>query len=133
MANLNYAFWAIFILTAALSLWLAVAGFFVQGVIFALVVILIGLIKLEQDSELDEFAQNINDMSKRLHSISQNVEKGFNFSEVSKDKTEKRIQRLDAKRVESDKKMEKMFRDLVRKIIEIENTLNKMKREMGTK
>jgi len=116
----------LFSVSAAISIIIATEGFFLFGALSGVFIVLVGIGKLEQDTKMKEFAKTVEVVDDKLYSLIRNVERGYNFAEKSNRKSEKRIQRLDAKRIESDKKTEKMFRDLVRKLIELENNMNKL-------
>ena len=133
MCSLNNIFWIVFAIAGIISVVMALTDMFFLGIVLALMIILSGIAKLEQDAHKSDFIKSMNNVERDVRSLKENVEKGHYFASTINEKTEKRLQRLDAKRVDADRKAEKRFRDLVRKIIEIENTLNKMKKDIGGK
>lgn len=129
MNMVNGAFWVMFLISAAVSVWIALSDYFLLGLIFCFFVILAGLAKLEQDVINDELGETLDKMDEDIFGMKQNVEKSYTFAAESHDKSEKRFKKLDSKRSDSEKKTEKMHRDIIKKIIELENTLNKMKKD----
>ncbi len=130
MHVLNKAFWITFAATAFASLGTAAGDFFLFGIFMAIFTVLIGLAKLDHDVAKKELHKSFNRIENELHEIMKNFEKGIYYTSKTSDKIEKRIYRIDAKRAELDRKTEKLFRDAVRKIVELENNLNKIRKAM---
>ena len=128
-------FWAFF---GLMGLVLAAGGiaslisleFFVMLGVF---MVIIGAGKLASEISHSKLLNYQDDIYKKMHQISQHLEKTFNIASMNKDKTEFRIQKLDQKRSEVERAMERKYRDLAKKTLELEIRMNKMVRAMERK
>jgi len=102
-------------------------------VIMGIFLIVIGSGKLAEEISRRRLMSYHDDTYRKMHQISQNLERTFSIASMHKDKTEFRIQKLDQKRGEMEKKIDKNYRDLARKIIELENRMNKLAKVLGKK
>ncbi|MEM5871598.1 MAG: hypothetical protein QW051_01860 [Candidatus Aenigmatarchaeota archaeon] len=101
--------------------------------ILGILLIIIGAGKLAEEISKHKLLVYQDDIYRKLHQLSQHLEKTFNIASMNKDKTEFRIQKLDQKRSELEKEMKKNYRDLARKIIELENKVNKLAKAIEKK
>jgi len=126
-------FWLLF---AAIALSL-VAGTMIAAVqfeffvILGLITVIIGAGKLSEELTNMKVVGHQDDIYKKLNSISHQLEKTFNLASRHKNKTEYRVQKLDKRRIDVDIKLEKRYRELASKIIEIENKVNKLSKVMN--
>jgi ribulose kinase len=137
-------FW-VFFLVMALSV---VAGgaigivSFEYAVLLGVLIIITGAGKLASEISHRKLLGYQNDTYKKMHQMSQHLEKTFSLASMNKEKNEFRIQKLDEKRKNLDRKVdrnyrellknsEKNYRDLARKIIELENRANRMAKALG--
>ncbi len=128
-------FWAFF---ALMGLVLAAGGIasFISLDFFVLLgvfMIIIGAGKLASEISHSKLLNYQDDIYKKMHQISQHLEKTFNIASMNKDKTEFRIQKLDQKRGEIEKQMGKNYREMARKLIELENRVNRLTKMMEKK
>ena len=128
-------FWIFFALmglaiVAAQSAGVVSVDFFIVMGVFLVVV---GSGKLAEEISKRRLISYQNDTYRKLHQLSQNLERTFNIASMNKDKTEFRIEKLHQSRKETEKKMGKNYRDLARKIIELENRMNKLAKAVGKK
>ena len=129
----NHIFWAVFVAAAIVSIIIALGDLFFFGVIFCLFVILAGIAKLEQDKNNKEIIDSFDTIDDEMSTLSRNFEKSHLYTRDTRDQTDSRIQKFESKRIETEKQIEKMYRDVVKKIIQIENSLNKMNKETKKK
>ena len=126
-------FWVLF---AAMSLSL-LAGIMSAAISFEFFVVLLLIIVIIGAGKLSEELTNIkiidyqDDIYKKLNSISQQLEQTFDLASKHKRSTDYRVQKLDKRRIDVDIKLEKRYRELVSKIIEIENRINKLSKTMN--
>jgi hypothetical protein len=125
-------FWTFF---ALIGLTVAIGGF--AGLmpaeflmLLGAFIIIIGAGKLAEEITKRKLMGYQDDIYRKMHQISQHLEKTFDIASMNKDKTEFRIQKLDQKRGEMEKQMNKNYRELARKIIELENRMNKLTKAM---
>jgi hypothetical protein len=131
----NEIFW-IFFAVMGLSLVLGESTGLISFeffIILGVLVIVIGAGKLAEEISRNKLMNYQDDIYKKMHQISQHLEKTFNIASMNKDKTDFRIQKLDQKRSEVEKSMEKKYRDLAKKIIDLENKMDKLAKAMEKK
>ena len=81
-----------------------------------------GIAKLEQDKNNREIIESFDTIDDEMNSLSRNFEKSHLYTRDTRDQTDSRIQ-----------KVETMYRDIVKKIIQIENSLNKINKQTKKK
>jgi len=128
----NKIFWLLF---AVVSSWLIVSILTssISFELFALLgflVIVVGAGKLSDELTDMKIIGYQEDIYKKLTSISQQLEKTFDLASRHKSRTEYRVHKLEKRRIDTDIKLEKRYRELVSKIIEIENKVNKLSKVM---
>jgi len=96
-------------------------------------IVIIGAGKLAEEITKRKIMGYQDDLYRKMHQISQHLEKTFDIASMNKDKTEFRIHKLDQKRGEIEKQMNKNYRELAKKIIELENRMNKLTKAMEKK
>ncbi len=126
-------FWVVFVIAASVSIYIALGDLFWLGVILCLFVILAGIAKLEQDKNNKEIIESFDTINDEMEKMSKNFEKSHLYTRDTRDNTETRLQRFDVKRMETEKKVEKIYRDIIKKIIQLENNLNKMNKDIKKK
>jgi hypothetical protein len=125
-------FWILF---AVISISL-VTGIIAAAIPFESFLVLLVLVVIVGAGKLSEEMSNLkvigyqDDIYKKLSSISQQLEHTFDLASRHKRSTEYRVHKLDSRRIDTDIKLEKKYRELVSKLIEVENKVNKLKREM---
>lgn len=121
-------FWIFFLLMAITIVAGGIAGFvsFEFVVLLGIFVVIIGAGKLAEEISKRKLLNYQNDIYQKMHQISQHLEKTFSLASMNKEKTEFRIQKLDQKRKDVEMKFNKNHRELARKIIELENRVNKL-------
>jgi len=125
----NKVFWTVFMIAAVVSIFIALGDPFFFGVIFCLFVILAGIAKLEQDKNNKEIIESFDTIDDEMSTLSRNFEKSHLYTRDTRAQADSKIQKFETKRIETEKKVETMYRDIVKKIIQIENTLNKMNKD----
>jgi Sec-independent protein translocase protein TatA len=125
-------FWILFaVMSLSLLTGIATATIsFEFFIVFLLIIVIIGAGKLSEELTNMRVVGYQDDIYKKLNSISQQLEQTFDLASKHKRSTEYRVQKLDKRRIDVDIKLEKKYRELVSKIIEIENKVNKLSNEL---
>ncbi len=116
-------FWIVFVVMGLV----VVAGYAIDLISFeffivlGLFIVIIGAGKLAEEISKHKLMNYQDDLYKKIHQISNHLERTFNLANSYKNKTEFRLYKLDQRRKEVEIKIEKSYRDLARKIIELEN------------
>ena len=128
----NKLFWGVF----TVALLFLLASLFSRGLIeiaLGLVLVAVGLHRL--DLELKH--RNQEDSRKKFENYLQNVGNWLNSNHSTNNdwasKYDLRLHNLDKKRASFEKKVEKEYRDLVRKFIETESKLNRLAKTLEKK
>ena len=102
----------------------AILGFFM---------VIIGAGKLGNEIRNQRMANYQDDIYRKLHQVSQHLETTFNIADSYKAKTEFRLNKMDTRRKELEYGLENNYRYVARKVIELENKLNKKAKFFGLK
>jgi len=132
LKHVNKLFWITFFLAAAVFIYAIFFGYVFLDLVLGLVIIFAGIHWLGQEL-LNRKIRRIQDDSVRtLNELLQWAQKSYDYTRSFKDKHEKRLHRLDVKRAELEEKTDDQFRDAVKKVISLENKLNKAIKAMGS-
>jgi methylated-DNA-protein-cysteine methyltransferase-like protein len=125
-------FWLMFLIIGASLITGTMAGLlpFEYLVIMGLFIVIIGAGKLGDEVGKHKLLNYQDDVYKKVYQLSQQLEHTFNLTSMHVNKTEFRLQKLDQRRKEAETRAEKNYRDLARKLIEMENRMNKVSRIM---
>jgi hypothetical protein len=128
-------FWTFFVL---LGLSVIIGGIvslipFEFVVLLGVFIIIIGAGKLAEEISKRKLFNYQDDIYKKMYQLSQHLDKTFSIASMNREKNEFRIQKLDQKRSEFEKLMNKRYRDIARKIIELENKVNKLAKTVERK
>ncbi len=128
MNHYNKLFWLFFAVAGGIFILSTTIGWITLAYLdlaLGLIIIAAGVHRIG-----DEFFKRriINAQMEQVRSINellQWAEKSYDYTRAFKDRHEKRLHRLDVKRALHEDKTEEQFRDAVKKIIQMENRLNK--------
>lgn len=125
-------FWFLFaVISISLLVGIATATIsFEFFVVLLLIIIIVGAGKLSEELTNIKLIEYQDDIYKKLNSISQQLEHTTDLVRKHKRATEYRVQKLEKRRIDVDIKLEKKYRELISKIIEIENKVNRLSREI---
>jgi DNA-binding transcriptional ArsR family regulator len=129
--KLNFAFWAFYVLTAAVLISGLIANAILAAILLSLLVITAGFHGL-----LEEFASRENKKAFRridesIQQVSDWVQRSYFFSKDIKERFDLRFHSLDTKRSQLEQKVEKNSKDLKKRVIEMENKFNSLKRSIA--
>ena len=126
MNQWNRIFWAFFVFIGLVVIFGTLFRALYIEVLLGLVVIIIGIHKLGEEKH----SINMEDAQRR---VSRNMDYMIHWSNSMhdyvkgmKDRHEYRLHHLDSKRAEMEKKIEDNYKDLVRKLLELENRMNEL-------
>ncbi len=126
----NKVFWLVFIILGAVLVSGIVTSIFYIDVLMGLFLVIIGLYKIGEEFITDNIKREQERVSEDVDNVMEWLSHSYEFTKRLKDTHENRLHHLDSKRANMDKKIEKNYRDIVRKIIEVENRLNKTSKEL---
>jgi O-6-methylguanine DNA methyltransferase len=121
-------FWVVFVVMglAVTAGWAVDLVSFEFFVLLGLFIVIIGAGKLAEEISKHNLMNYQDDMYRKLHQISNHLERTFNLAESYKTKTEFRLHKLEQRRKEMEIKTERNYSNLARKIIEMENRTNRI-------
>ncbi len=121
-------FWAAFTVMCIIALAGAAGNFipFEFFLVLGLFMVIIGAGKLAEEISKYKLMNYQDDLYRKLHQLSQHLEKTFTLADSYKTKTEFRLHKLDLKRKEMENEIERRYRNLARKIIELENRVSRI-------
>jgi Fic family protein len=129
--RLDIAFWLFFMLAGAIL----IAGF-ITSTIFAdlllsAVVIAIGLHGLLEEFTHRESRKAFRRVDESLQQLTEWVEKSHLFAKSTRERHELRLYHIDNRRAQAEQKLEKRARELSRKIVDLENRVNSIKKSLS--
>lgn len=126
----NKIFWALFIILGSFMISGIMINVFYVDILLGLFLVIIGLYKLGDEFITDKLGHEQKRIMDDMDSVLEWLNHSYDFTKSLQSRHENRIHKLDNKRADMDKRIESNYRDLVRKIIEVENKLNKTSREV---
>jgi len=130
-ARLGFTFWLFFILAGAIL----IAGFITSRIfadlLLSAVVIAIGFHGLLEEHTHRENRKAFRRLDFSLQQLTEWIEKSHLFTKSVHEKHELRLHHLDAKRAQTEQKLEKRNRELSRRIVDLENKFNSLKKSLS--
>lgn len=127
----NKFFWILFIMMGVILIIGAALGVLtLVEVLIAFIVIAIGAEKLGEEISDKRLQEEQGKINRDLLFISRWLEDNNVFTRQLKDRHESRLFNLDNKRAEIEKRQELGYRELARKILELENRMNEVSRAL---
>ena len=131
-AHWDKIFWVLFVV-AVLAFGAMTSGLVGFQILAGFVIISIGAAKISQEMLSKKTMSYHGDLYDKFYELSRQLERTVDITMGMKGKSERRFYSSDRKRIETDMKLENNFRLLAKKIIDIENKLSKMTKEMQKK
>ena len=128
----NKIFWLIFIIAAVLLLASLFSGGLLE-IALGFVLIAVGLHKLDLEFSHNDHKNGIKKVNSYLQNVGQWLDSKHSSGEEWNRKYDLRLHNLDKKRANFERKAEKQYRDLVRKLIETETKLNRLAKTLAKK
>ena len=132
LRHMNKLFWIAFFLAAAVFIYSIFFGYVFLDLVLGLVIIFAGIRWLGQELLNRRIRRVQDDSIRTINELLQWAQKSYDYTRFFKDRHEKRLHNLDVKRARLEEKTEDQFRDAVKKVIQLENKLNKAVKAMGT-
>ena len=129
--HISRGFWVSFAVLALLTIYGLIARLFFIDVLIGLLVILVGLHGLLYEYNQRLLTSDRRKIRENFEYITQWLDNSYSFLKSINTRHEGRLHSLDVKRAQADEKLENIFRDAVKKIIDVENKLNKTIRIVG--
>ena len=127
----NRLFWLLFLILGSTLISGIVVNVFYIDVILGLFLVIIGLYKLGEEIFSKNLKKEQERVSEDIDNVMEWLSHSYEFTKHLKNTHENRLHHLDKKRAEMGDKIENNYRDVVRKVIEVENKLSKTSRELG--
>lgn len=123
----NKLFWTLFIVIGAILIIGSIIGIFtLVEVLIAFIVIAIGAEKLGEEISDKRLQEEQGRINRDLMFVSRWLENNNVFTRQMKDRHEMRFFNMDQKRAETEKSQESSYRDMARKLIDLENRVNQL-------
>lgn len=124
----NRLFWLFFVIAGALfvsSVFLGVLGELYIEIVLGFLLVVVGIHRTGEEF-LNRRMRESQDASVRtINELLQWAEKSYDYTRAFKERHEKRLFHLDERRADLENKLDDQFRLAVRKIIDLENRMNK--------
>lgn len=125
LKHYNKIFWIIFALAGAMFITAIFLGYFFLDLVLGLVLVVAGVHRIGEEFFNRSMRKSQDESVRTINELLQWAQKSYDYTRDFKDRHEKRLHRLDTKRANLENKTEEQFRDAVKKIIEVENKLNR--------
>ncbi len=119
-------FWILFIIMGIFLIGGILVNVIIIDILLGLIIIVIGVQKLDGEWHKKRMENEQGKIKETLGYMAEWVNASHGYMKKIRNSSENRIFRLDNERVDLDKKMEKSYRELVRKICELENKMNEI-------
>jgi hypothetical protein len=129
--QLNIIFWTLFLLTGTVLIAGLLTGTIIIDVLLSLLLIAVGFHGLLEEISAREPRRNFKKIDDSLFQISEWLEKTYMFAKSTKEKHDLRLHHLDTKRSQSEEKAEKRLREFSKRIIELENKHNSLRKSIA--
>lgn len=129
----NKMFWLLFAVAGAVyiaAIFWIISPFHLD-LVLGLIIIFAGIHRLGAEFIHRSLRKSQDETVRAVNELLQWAEKSYDYTRAFKDRHERRIYRLDQKRAALEDKLEEQFRSAVKKIIELENKLNRLARALG--
>lgn len=120
----NRLFWVFFIVMGALIVLGVSSRAQFLDVLLGIMLIALGANKLEIEMRHNRLEAEKRDTDSRIRTIDSMIADTHSLASGTRGTHELRLHKLDGKRAEQERKIEQNYRDLVRKIFELENKMN---------
>ena len=126
MNHWNRIFWAFFVFIGLVIVFGTLFKALYIEILLGLVVIIVGIHKLGEERSSNNIEETQTKLNRSVDYIAHWMNSMYDFSKNLKNKHEYRLYHLDKKRADMDKKIEDNYRDLVRKVVNLENRMNEL-------
>ena len=134
LCHYNRLFWLFFLIAAAIFIITASTSlldiFYLEAVI-GLLLVVAGINRIGDEFFNRRIKEAHDDSVRTINELLQWAEKSYDYTRAFKDKHEKRLFRLDHKRIEHTEKIDEQFRAAVKKILKMDNNLGKTLRALN--
>jgi hypothetical protein len=129
--KLNIAFWAFYMLTAAVLISGLIANAILAAILLSLLVITAGFQGLLEEVTARGNRKAIRRIDESIQQVSDWVQRSYFFSKEIKERFDLRFHNIDTKRSQLEQVVQKNNRELKKRLIETENKLNSLKRSIA--
>lgn len=119
-------FWFFFIVLGIFVIGGEIFNLFFIDILLGLVMIVIGVQRLEEEHHKRTLESEQKKINETIKYMAQWLDASHDYISEVKNRHESRLFNLDKKKADLDSKVEMNYRDMVRKIIDIENRLNEI-------
>lgn len=123
MDYFNKTFWALFVVIGLFIIVSSVVNIFFVDVLLGLAVIVIGVHKLAEESKSREIEINQGKMAGKINQILDWLDHNHKYTKNLGAKTDFRLDKFHKSKQDSEERHEKLYDDLAKKIIHIENRM----------
>jgi len=128
--KLNIAFWGFFILAGATLISGFIEGTIFLDLLLSAIVIAIGFHGLLEEFSARENRSAHRRINESIRQLTEWMDKIQAFARAIKEKHELRLHKLDTKRAQTEKKLDRKTKELSKKMVDLENKLNSLKKEL---
>lgn len=128
--NRNKIFWFLFMILGVILITGMITSVYYIDVLLGMFLVIIGFYKFGEEFITSSMRKDHQRFYEDIENVMEWLTHSYEFTKRLKDTHENRIHHLDSKRAEMNSKIDKNYRELVRKIIEVENRLNKTSKEV---
>jgi len=126
--RLGFGFWLSFILAASVLIAGLIASTIVIDLLLALIVIAVGFHAVLEEFDHKQNMHALRRVDESLRQLGEWIEKANLFMRTMAEKYELRMHNMDTKRILAERKFERRTTELSRRIIDMENKLNSVKK-----
>jgi hypothetical protein len=130
-ARLGLAFWAFYVLAAAVLISGLIASVIIADLLLASIVIAVGFHGLLEEHTARERRRAFKNLETSFQQLGETIEKSHLFLRSVNERYELRLHNLDSRHSQSEQRLEKRSRDLSRKVIDLENRVVSLRKALS--
>ena len=130
-ARLGLAFWAFYVLAAAVLISGLIASVIIADLLLASIVIAVGFHGLLEEHSAREGRRAFRRLEASFQQLGETIEKSHLFLRSVNERYELRLHNLDARRSQAEQRLDKRSRELSRKIVDLENRVSSLRKALS--
>lgn len=130
-ARLGLAFWAFYVLAAAVLISGLITSVIIADLLLASIVIAVGFHGLLEEHASRESRRAFRRLEASFQQLGETIEKSHLFLRSVNERYELRLHNLDARRSQAEQRLDKRSRELSRKIVDLENRVSSLRKALS--
>ncbi|MFH1364164.1 MAG: hypothetical protein ABIH52_00750 [Candidatus Aenigmatarchaeota archaeon] len=133
MKHLDITFWALFIVIGAAVITSSLINTIIVDILLGLVIIILGVHKLSQEFTAKKITESQEQSQKKINHILEWLDKNYKYTKNMSERNDIRFDKIHQKNKETGDSVETKYRELAKRMFELENILKELSRALLSK